>query len=286
MSFYRKYELLKLIRDGEAKTFQAKERATGKAVLLHLLQGVWEAPGDVPGVVERGEFAGQRYVVTEAVEPFPGLREWWEGQRKPSPPPPAPRWPKLEPVAKVDAPGTDTDDFSKMFGAEEPAVRQPEEAGEFTRMFGGAGTVAPRREAEPVQEGEFTRFFGSSLPAASEPVKEERVVEEPYVKPFQQAGEFTRMFGSGAAEKSPAPPKTSATGNILSGVFEEPVTPVEGPSEYTRMLRGGEEEKKEEDKAPEPVVVEKKKFPWVVVGLVVAVVVLLVLVVVWLKMRG
>ena len=36
MSFYRRYELERLIADGEAKTFRAVETATGRAVWLHI----------------------------------------------------------------------------------------------------------------------------------------------------------------------------------------------------------------------------------------------------------
>ena len=36
MSFYKKYELDRLIADGEAKTFRAVENATGRVVFLHL----------------------------------------------------------------------------------------------------------------------------------------------------------------------------------------------------------------------------------------------------------
>ena len=40
MSFYRKYELAKLIDNGETKTFRASEITTGKLVFLHLLSGM------------------------------------------------------------------------------------------------------------------------------------------------------------------------------------------------------------------------------------------------------
>ena len=40
MSFYQKYELMKLVSSGEPKTFQARDTATGRIVHLHLLGNV------------------------------------------------------------------------------------------------------------------------------------------------------------------------------------------------------------------------------------------------------
>ena len=36
MSFYHRYELVKLVRNGEPKSFQAREIQSGRNVLLHL----------------------------------------------------------------------------------------------------------------------------------------------------------------------------------------------------------------------------------------------------------
>src|ERR1035438_5736237 len=89
MSFYKKYELQRLIADGEAKTFRAIENSTGRLVYLHLfnptgqrLLGILRSKlGSVPGkpvapLLEIGEFAGSTYAVTLPIEPFSGLREW------------------------------------------------------------------------------------------------------------------------------------------------------------------------------------------------------------------
>src|ERR1017187_4636195 len=107
MSFYKKYELERLIADGEAKTFRAIESASGRTVFLHLfnpggkalladlkakLLGAGGKP--VPPLVEIGEFAGSQYAVTESSAPFSGLREWVnrlpEAVPAPSPAPPKP----------------------------------------------------------------------------------------------------------------------------------------------------------------------------------------------------
>src|ERR1039458_9792592 len=89
MSFYKKYELQRLIADGEAKTFRAIENSTGRSVYLHLfnpsgqrLLAILKSKlGSVPGkpvapLLEIGEFAGSTYAVTLPIEPFSGLREW------------------------------------------------------------------------------------------------------------------------------------------------------------------------------------------------------------------
>src|ERR1035438_10546901 len=89
MSFYKKYELQRLIADGEAKTFRAVENSTGRSVYLHLfnpsgqrLLAILKSKlGSVPGkpvapLLEIGEFAGSTYAVTLPIEPFSGLREW------------------------------------------------------------------------------------------------------------------------------------------------------------------------------------------------------------------
>lgn len=89
MSFYKKYELERLIADGEAKTFRAIENSSGRLVYLHLFNpsgqrilAVLKAKlASVPGkpvapLLDIGEFAGSTYAVTLPIEPFSGLREW------------------------------------------------------------------------------------------------------------------------------------------------------------------------------------------------------------------
>ena len=89
MSFYKKYELDRLMADGEAKSFRAVENSTGRMVFLHLfnpsgqplLAALKSKLGGVKGkpvapLIELGEFAGAPYAVTEALEPFGNLRDW------------------------------------------------------------------------------------------------------------------------------------------------------------------------------------------------------------------
>ncbi len=89
MSFYKRYELDRLIADGDAKTFRATENSTGRIVLLHM----FNPPGQPvlavlkgklgsdpahpsPPLIELGEFAGSPYAVTEEIPGFRNIREW------------------------------------------------------------------------------------------------------------------------------------------------------------------------------------------------------------------
>jgi hypothetical protein len=208
MSFYKKYELERLIADGEAKTFRAIESATGRTVFLHLfnpggqalladlkakLVGAGGKP--VPPLVEVGEFAGSQYAVTESSEPFSNLREWVNRIPKaspapsPAPPQPAPRPP---PPAAASQPGRlladEPGDFTRLFGPAEPAknsaelARPPVAANTFGLLddaSGGFHRVVPpsrpsgTRPATPVEEemGDFTRAYGATSSKVPDRVK-------------------------------------------------------------------------------------------------------------------
>ena len=130
MSFYQKYDLTRLIGDGDAKTFRAVENATGRAVFVHLfnpagqgllgrLRSRFEVGGKaVAPVIEIGEFAGSAYAVTEVIEPFTSLRDWVDS------------WTTPVSVAEcgVGAP-------ARPAGSPARPVVQEADAGEFTRQF-------------------------------------------------------------------------------------------------------------------------------------------------------
>src|SRR5579884_3891548 len=92
MSFYMRYELARLIREDEAKTFAGVQRDTGRKVFLHMISDTaaqLESSGlaelirgaERSGVIlESGDFAGTRYLVTAPIEPFNGLRAWLSSQ--------------------------------------------------------------------------------------------------------------------------------------------------------------------------------------------------------------
>jgi hypothetical protein len=97
MDLDNKYELGEVLtNDSESKTFRARETATGRPVLVHILFGV-KAPGGResllntllarmtdPSAARRGQilevsdYRGMPYAVTEVVPGFSGLRAWLE----------------------------------------------------------------------------------------------------------------------------------------------------------------------------------------------------------------
>lgn len=212
MSFFERYELVRLLREGQSKSFQARERATGKPVLFHMLSG--EASGGparlpvnirelerLPKVIEVGEFANAPYLVTECIEGFQSIEEWIREQ--------APT------AAQSPTAGQASTAAPEPAGASEP--------GEFTRYFLGLAPEehSPPRSLEPVtpdvevagqwpassaEPGEFTRFFGPAMQGESMDIEQERARQqanpESAAAPFAQPGEFTRMFG-------PAPGRSS-----------------------------------------------------------------------------
>ena len=207
MSFYKKYELERLIADGEAKTFRAMESATGRSVFLHLfnpggralladLKAKLTGPGGkvVAPLLETGEFAGSQYAVTESSEPFSSLREWVSRlpERAPAPqvapPAPAPR-PPVPPVS-AGPPGLldeEPGEFTRVFANAKPAEKPTEpsrppaaagpsglldDAAEFHQPVPPtrpAGAALPGSAAEEM--GDFTRAFGGAPPKAPERVR-------------------------------------------------------------------------------------------------------------------
>jgi hypothetical protein len=161
MSFYKKYELDRLLADGPAKTFRAVESATSRIFFLHLfnpsglpllevLRGKLTGPGGKPiePLIELGEFAGAPYAVTTAIEPFSSFEEWLANLGTTS---------SVVPEAPAHPPPPE------VLSNEPPA-------GDFTRIFGQAfgpslTPAAPAPKPVPSQEGDFTRVFGSA-PAA------------------------------------------------------------------------------------------------------------------------
>jgi hypothetical protein len=234
MSFFDKYELVRLLREGEVKTFRALERSTGRQVLFHMLTG--ETQGRLldrvrrlegrPQLIEIGEFANAPYVVTEYAEGITSLEEWLEQQ----PPPADIVEPASEsaPAAPFQSNLSEPGEFTRLFGSArgmegaegkpvepEPLIRDTkDEPGEFTRLFLGAepSPVRPSPPPAPLETpaepdwpqagsepGDFTRFFGPGIRGEPINIEEEHARQAaspgPAAAPFQQAGEFTRRFG-------------------------------------------------------------------------------------------
>jgi hypothetical protein len=253
MSFYKKYELDRLIADGEAKTFRAVENSTGRAVFLHLFNPSGQPMlavlksklgGDtgrpVPPLIEVGEFAGNPYAVTEAIEPFHNLREWISANVTASNPllkedsspslalPEETALPQSAPPPPsnqllTDGPG----EFARSH-VPPPAAAPPvsDASDEFGRMF-----EIPKKERTPVSPapaglvaevpGEFTSLFQPpqqrstpSPPPAPRPPAGGLVAEAP--------GEFTSLFQPPQQRSTPSPP---------------PAPVAEKPGEFTNPLQ-------------------------------------------------
>ena len=103
MDLDKKYELGTVVaNDSESKTFQAKELATGREVLVHILFGGTSLPGRETllsmllqravdpsqerraPILEISDHKGMPYVATQAIEGFTNLRTWLE-TRAPGP---------------------------------------------------------------------------------------------------------------------------------------------------------------------------------------------------------
>lgn len=183
MNFFRKYELVRLLSEGEVKSFLAHERDTGRPVLFHMIQDAPPQAGwnelvakatRLPTVIEVGEFGGTTFVVTQPMDPFPGLRQWIE-QEVPLP--------------------------------QNSVESTP--AGEFTRIMGATPIVPPTQPKADAFSGpgEFTRFFGAGV-NNDLPTPEPSLAANEAHKPFQPAGEFTRMF-AGAEDPMESLPVTA-----------------------------------------------------------------------------
>ncbi len=237
MSFYQKYDLERLIADGDAKTFRAKENATGQQVLLHLfnpggepiLAAIKAKLGGAPGkpawpLLEIGDFAGSPYAVTDVIEPFTTLRDWvatvgaapLPGVPMGAPRPAPPAAPVASPSARAQSPLNPDEQFSKR--SEAAAAPKPaQEPGEFTRLFDIPAEKPPVKpgvpQAKQPQADTFENLFGAGGDA--KPQAQPRPPQAPAAKQ-PQADTFENMFGfSGDARaqaqpRSPAPPAARA----------------------------------------------------------------------------
>jgi hypothetical protein len=89
LALYDRYELLELRRDDGIQTFHAREVATARPVQFHLfaqdesrenlalLSRLDHLPdAERRRVIERGEYQGRPYVITDRLAGYPGFREW------------------------------------------------------------------------------------------------------------------------------------------------------------------------------------------------------------------
>ncbi len=89
MALYDRFELVELRRDDGIQTFHAREIATARPVQFHLFAheesrenlALLSRLDHLPDVarrrvIERGEYQGRPYVITDRLAGYPGFREW------------------------------------------------------------------------------------------------------------------------------------------------------------------------------------------------------------------
>lgn len=241
MSFYKRYELLRLIREGDAKSFTGRVIQTGEPILLHMVEGIGAAsmrelaerarssPG-YPAIVECGDFAGSFYIVTEVIEPFGDLRQWlemrasrenadpWPESAPPPAAPPEPRAKAPDPVkaqaSKPAPPKPKPGEFTAIFGAEAPPAtnRQPASS-EFSALFGAQehppADAPPPPQPAAGQPGEFTQLFGGSAAPENREFSSPLGTSAPPASPPspRDIGEFAKVFNPPPKPEPPPPPK-------------------------------------------------------------------------------
>ena len=258
MSFYKKYELERLIADGEAKTFRAIETATGRRVLLHLfnptglrLLAVIKAKlASVPGrpqppLIEIGEFAGAQYAVTTWLEPFPSLREWVALNLDTSDPMLAEPSSLLAPKETTPVPPLVSETPAPpppplVTGTPAPPAATP---GSFTSLLDAPPAPKPPAAAEPAtspallkeQLGEFSRLFEAPLGmlAPEAPILPSNPPQRAPGLLAKEPSEFSRLFASSpdappaAAGNSPLPDQRGTFRSMLNpaAIPERPAAP-------------------------------------------------------------
>jgi hypothetical protein len=263
-----RFQLFDLRRDEGARTFEAREIATGRPVLVHLF-GDCTAPlnralltkldalpeHERRRIIERGEHEGGVYVVTDRLVEYAGLREWLE--QKPADAPKslesASAWRMAPEKVSID------DQLANMFDTAprpmlEPSPTAPPPSPVLTTT--GEATLKipkpvelPKPPAQTANEpGEFTRQFAPVLrpapppgppPAAAapgeftslfaaRPVKDLPPKPEQTVKPEQPVGEFTKLFQTPPRPAAEPPARVEAPG---------PTKTSSQDGEFTRMLK-------------------------------------------------
>ena len=267
MDFQGRYQVLEMLKDGEARTFKVLQTSSGRTVLLHQLW-VERTPPNQPDLaslvfgflrratademkvlVDMGEEAGRVFVVTEDLPIFHDLRQWLQS---------AAGAPGAAGKASVpeSAPSGDSGATGASGGLPSAARQESLAASDTTLLFSipkvSEPPVAPPPPSKAKDEpGEFTRvFFGKDMPmpAAARPVssppgkasappasKAEKPPQSPPPAGFGVAFESRKQQPRGpmqpAVEKrSPPSPPT-------------PSPKKQAPGEFTRIFHGPDESK-------------------------------------------
>ncbi|MGA2186796.1 MAG: hypothetical protein ABSH47_27625 [Bryobacteraceae bacterium] len=245
MSFYRKYELERLVQKAEPKTFRAREVAGGRPVYLHLLAGMDAVSRKIllqrvrglatagnPAVIEVDDNEFAPYVVTGVLEDFEGLPAWLDRLSLTPSPPPTSLSPDALDTQTIALPG------ARPQAPEPPPVEPAQPAGEFTARFAPRSAAPGRKPPAPAPRA--PRPAPAASPAAVSPP-----VAAPGPAPAIEAGEFTRMFAASGGQPPPPaqPPPAAPGGSEFSRLFgagpaSQPPPPPGGeePGEFSRLF--------------------------------------------------
>jgi hypothetical protein len=243
MDFYKKYELLELLRGDRVRVFSGREIATGRADQVHLftsgttpettalLGRACQTPPGYRGVLlDIGEHEGTPYVVTVLPAGFETLEAWldrvvpavrretplqskiWKIPVIPAPPHPPP--PPAPAAARPLAPSDDA--FAQLFGALEPARPAAQPAEGPTRTLQAPPPPPPPPRAAAPQPDPFALLF-ESPPAAPAP-------QAPAA-----GGDFRHLIITPDRPTPGAPPPPPAP--------VAPPPPSAGAGEFTRMFQ-------------------------------------------------
>ena len=254
MSFYKKYELQRLIHEFDAKVFRAVQNSTGAQVLLHVFPAtdsarevVSEAQRRIAGggaieLIETGEFAGSMYVVTVPIDGIENLRAYLSRSQSqqfapPSPvqastPPPVQTFPS--PPVQSSPPVQASPPAPAPLPLDEPLT--PLRRRTTQVIAHGPVTVNTDAPMDGPAPGEFTMLFGGGAgarAASSPPVPPAPAPHQtpPAAEPAAM-GEFTRMFSGAMAAAPPAAPPPPVHSTPPAAPPPPPRAQAEAPPPY------------------------------------------------------
>jgi hypothetical protein len=262
VSLSDRFELFGLKRDEGARTFEAREIATGRPVLVHLLslnspllKKLDALPEAERGrVIDRGQDEGGVYLVTDRLAEFAGLKEWLSQGDPAKPLGKGGAW-QIKPPASVDSQLADLFDAPApvptptmgptpvLTNTAEITLQMPAVT-ETPSAPAPAPAAAPSLATAPAanEPGEFTRQFAPVLRPVPAPTAPPAAASAPVPPKPKEAGEFTRLFQNPMRPKAPAkaadPPPVAPTppGELQPGEFtqmlqaQRPAAPPSTPS--------------------------------------------------------
>jgi hypothetical protein len=200
--FNSKYRLLKQISGKGGRSYTAEHRASGRAVLVHILEESQVGglagldallqrlpPRDQPRVLDRMAVDRSLAVVTQFLQGFDSFESWLR-DRTSAPP--------SRPLTAADLPPEHQGEFTRLFRSSEEAPPPPSER---------PGTGPERAPAPAAPEGsKFTDLFraGAEPPPRAQGPPPDRAT----MPPAPEGSQFTDLFRAGAEPppQTPGPP--------------------------------------------------------------------------------